>query len=190
MDSKNNKILAPAKGRLLISEPFLNDPHFKRTVILLCDHNEHGSFGFVLNNYVNIKLADVILDMKPIKAKVSIGGPVQKDSIFYLHTLGDKVEGSVQVFENIYMGGDFDAIKDHINSGLLKKHELRFFVGYSGWGKDQLSWELKEKSWIVSEATNDQIMDTKYDNLWSQSLRIMGSDFALLANFPSDPNFN
>ena len=190
MDSKHNKILAPSKGRLLISEPFLNDPHFKRTVILLCDHNEQGSFGFVLNNYIKINLEDVIQDLIPIKSKVSVGGPVQKDSIFYLHTLGDKIEGSIHVFENISMGGDFDQIKGLINNGEASIDQIRFFVGYSGWGKDQLAWELKEKSWIVSDATKEQIMDTKYDNLWSQSLRSMGSDFALLANFPSDPNFN
>lgn len=190
MDSKNNKILAPAKGRLLISEPFLNDPHFKRTVILLCDHNEHGSFGFVLNNYIQIDLAEVIQDLNPLKSKVSIGGPVQKDSIFYLHTLGEAIPGSIHVSENIYMGGDFDALKEKINSGEIDNSNFRFFVGYSGWGKDQLAWELKEKSWIVSESTSEQIMNTKYDNLWSQSLRSMGSEFALLANFPSDPNFN
>jgi len=190
MDSNKNKILAPAKGRLLISEPFLSDPHFKRTVILLCDHNEHGTFGFVLNNYIKIKLSDVIKDIVNIKAKVSIGGPVQKDSVFYLHTLGDKISGSLHVFENIYMGGDFDEIKELMNQGLVPAKSIRFFVGYSGWGKDQLAWELKEKSWIVSDATTNQIMDTKYDNLWSQSLRIMGDEYAMLANFPIDPNFN
>lgn len=190
MDSKNNKILAPAKGRLLISEPFLNDPHFKRTVILLCDHNEHGSFGFVLNNYIQIDLSEVIQDLNSLKSKVSIGGPVQKDSIFYLHTSGDSIPGSIHVSEDIYMGGDFDILKEKINEGSIDKNSVRFFVGYSGWGKDQLAWELKEKSWIVSESTSEQIMNTKYDNLWSQSLRSMGSDFALLANFPSDPNFN
>lgn len=190
MESDNNKILAPAKGRLLISEPFLSDPHFKRTVILLCDHNEHGSFGFVLNNYINIKISDVVKDIKAIKTKISIGGPVQKDSIFYLHTLGEKISGSLPVFENIYMGGDFDEIKELINNGKLPPKSIRFFVGYSGWGKDQLAWELKEKSWIVSESTTSQIMDTKYDNLWSQSLRIMGDEYAMLANFPTDPNFN
>jgi len=190
MDSENNKILAPAKGRLLISEPFLNDPHFKRTVILLCDHNEHGSFGFVLNNYIRINLSDVIEGLVPLNTKVSIGGPVQKDSIFYLHTLGESIPGSIHVSEDIYMGGDFEVLKSKLNHDLIKDNSIRFFVGYSGWGKDQLAWEMKEKSWIVSESTSEQIMNTKYDNLWSQSLRSMGSDFAMLANFPSDPNFN
>lgn len=190
MDSNNNKILAPSKGRLLISEPFLNDPHFKRTVILLCDHNEHGSFGFVLNNYIRINLSDVIQDLVPFRSKISVGGPVQKDSIFYLHTLGEEVPGSIHVSEDIYMGGDFEILKSKINEGSLDNNSVRFFVGYSGWGKDQLAWELKEKSWIVSESTSEQIMNTKYDNLWSQSLRSMGSEFAILANFPSDPNFN
>ena len=88
------------------------------------------------------------------------------------------------------MGGDFDILKSQLNQDLIKNHSIRFFVGYSGWGKDQLAWEMKEKSWIVSESTSEQIMNTKYDNLWSQSLRSMGSEFALLANFPNDPNYN
>lgn len=190
MDSNGNKILAPAKGRLLISEPFLNDPHFKRTVILLCDHNEHGSFGFVLNNYISVKLSDIVEGLDFIKSKVSLGGPVQKDSIFYLHTIGEEIPGSIHISGNIYMGGDFDEIKERINKKLIDPKDLRFFIGYSGWGKDQLSWELKEKSWIVSESTSEQVMDTKYTNLWSQSLRSMGKEYAILANFPSDPNYN
>ena len=190
MNFNPNNILAPAKGRLLISEPFLDDPHFKRTVILLCDHNEEGSFGFVLNNYVSLKISDVIPDMNPFKTKVSIGGPVNKNSIFYLHTFGDTITNSEHIFEDVYMGGDFDEIKEKVNSGLNSPSDIRFFVGYSGWGKDQLSWELKEKSWIVSAAVSEQVMNTQNHNLWSQSLRAMGKDFAILSNFPSDPNLN
>ena len=88
------------------------------------------------------------------------------------------------------MGGDFDEIKERLNSGSVSPEDIRFFVGYSGWGKDQLSWELKEKSWIVSDAAPKQVMDTLNSNLWSQSLRAMGTDFAILSNFPTDPNLN
>jgi putative transcriptional regulator len=190
MNFNPNNVLAPAKGRLLISEPFLDDPHFKRTVILLCDHNENGTFGFVLNNYVNLKISSVIPEINSFKTKISVGGPVNKNSIFYLHTLGDAISGSEHVFENVYMGGDFNEIKERLNNGLLTPNDIRFFVGYSGWGKDQLSWELKEKSWIVSAAVSEQVMNTQNDNLWSQSLRAMGKDFAVLSNFPSDPNLN
>ena len=190
MEFNPNNILAPSKGRLLISEPFLDDPHFKRTVILLCDHNEEGSFGFVLNNYVNLKISTVIPEIVPFRTKISIGGPVHKNSIFYIHSFGDAISESIHIFDNIYMGGDFNEIKDKMNSGTAKPGDIRFFVGYSGWGKDQLSWELKEKSWIVSDAAPEQVMDTLNSNLWSQSLRAMGSDFAILSNFPTDPNLN
>ena len=190
MEENRDNILAPAKGRLLISEPFLNDPHFKRTVILLCDHNESGSFGFVLNNYINVNLSEVIEGLDYIKSKVSVGGPVQKDAVFYLHTFGEEVPGSIHISEDIYMGGDFETIKTKVHNGEVQPEDLRFFIGYSGWAKDQLSYELKEKSWIVSESTSEQIMNTKYSNLWSQSLRSMGKEYALLANFPSDPNYN
>jgi len=185
-----DNLLSPAKGRLLISEPFLEDPHFKRTVILLCEHNENGSFGFVLNNYVSLKVEALISGLIPFNTKISIGGPVQKNSIFYIHTLGESISGSVHIAEDIYLGGDFEEIKTLINSGVAGTKDIRFFLGYSGWGKEQLSYELKEKSWIVSESTSEQIMDTRNINLWSQSLRAMGKDFAILSNFPTDPNLN
>lgn len=190
MEFNPSNIIAPAKGRLLISEPFLDDPHFKRTVILLCDHNENGSFGFVLNNYINLNISTVIPDINSFKAKISLGGPVQKNSIFYLHTLGHEVEDSIHVFDDVFMGGDFDSVKEKLNQGLVQADQLRFFVGYSGWSQDQLAFELKEKSWIVSEAVTEQVMDTRNLNLWSQSLRALGDDFAILSNFPSDPNLN
>ena len=190
MNFEPENILAPAKGRLLISEPFLNDPHFKRTVILLCEHDESGSFGFVLNNYIDLKLSAILPEVPHFRTKISIGGPVQKNAVFYLHTFGEEIEGSQHVFENIYMGGDFEQIKERLKTREFDPMDIRFFVGYSGWGKDQLSWELKEKSWIVSEAVPEQVMNTRNVNLWSQSLRAMGNNYAILSNFPADPKLN
>ena len=190
MSYKPENIFSPAKGRLLISEPFIEDPHFKRTVILLCEHNESGSFGLVLNNYIDLQISSVIPDIEPFKSRISVGGPVSNSSIFYLHTFGDAIDGSMHVFENVYRGGDFEQIKHKLKEGLISPKEIRFFVGYSGWDKEQLSFELKEKSWIVSDASQDQVMNTRNINLWSQSLRALGDDFALLSNFPSDPNLN
>jgi putative transcriptional regulator len=185
---KNNML--PKKGRLLISEPFLDDKYFKRSVVLLCEHNEKGSFGFVLNRYVDLKIHEVMDDFPAIETKISVGGPVQNSNLFYLHTLGNSIEGSEKIIGNIYMGGNFDAIKIKLQSGEAHPDQVRFFVGYSGWSENQLEEELVAKSWYVSEADVDALMDTSRAKLWRETLISKGKEFAILANFPEDPSQN
>ncbi len=183
-------ILLPERGRLLISEPFLEDPYFKRTVILLCDHDEEGSFGFILNKYVDLTLPDILDGLPNLNNRISVGGPVLNTNLYYIHTLGEIVEGSQLISEGIYMGGDFEQIQSLILTGVIKEDQIRFFVGYSGWSEKQLETELEERSWYVCDAQNIPIMDTSRDDIWSLALRAMGGDFANLAHFPSDPTLN
>ncbi len=180
----------PGRGRLLVSEPYLPDPYFRRTVVLLCEHNEEGSFGFVLNRHMDMGVNDLMENMPPIGARVSIGGPVQSGNLYYLHTLGAHVEGSLEVVDGVHMGGDYEHLRAILatDPGLAK--HVRFFVGYSGWGRDQLQKELDEKSWLVSRADKRRIMTMKDDDLWAETLRAMGREFAPLANFPDDPSLN
>jgi len=180
----------PERGRLLISEPFLEDPYFKRTVILLCDHDKEGSFGFILNKYVDLTLPDILEGLPHLNNRISVGGPVLNTNLYYIHTLGDMVEGSQSVGEGIWMGGDFEQIQSLMLTGMIKADQIRFFVGYSGWSENQLETELEEKSWYVCDAQNIPIMDTTRDDIWSVALREMGGDFANLAHFPSDPTLN
>jgi putative transcriptional regulator len=185
---KNN--MSPKKGRLLISEPFLDDKYFKRSVVLLCEHNEKGSFGFVLNRYVDLKIQEVMDDFPAIDTKISVGGPVQNSNLYYLHTLGDAVEGSENIIGNIYMGGNFEAIKILLLSGKASSDQIRFFVGYSGWTENQLEEELIAKSWYVCEADTKSLMDTSRVKLWKETLISKGKEFEVLANFPEDPTQN
>src|SRR5690606_16325723 len=85
--------MIPEKGDLMISEPFLPDPNFERTVILVCEHNDQGSFGFVLNKPSLLKLQDVMEDIDGFDALIYIGGPVQQDTLHFLHRIGDRLEG-------------------------------------------------------------------------------------------------
>ena len=182
--------LKPEKGRILISEPFLNDPYFKRTVILLCEHNEEGSFGFVLNRYLDMSITRIMKEFPDLNTKVGVGGPVQNQNLFFLHTLGEKLEGSKEVYNGVYMGGNFDVLKLMIETGQIEEKDVRFFVGYSGWSADQLDQELKEKSWIVSPTSQNAIMNTTNDSLWGDSLKALGKKYAYLANFPENPRHN
>lgn len=186
---KLNK-LKPKKGRVLISEPFLDDDYFKRSVVLLCEHNEEGSFGFVLNNYMEYPLTEIMDDFPEFQTKISIGGPANNDNLYYIHTVGDKITGSIEVLPGNFMGGSFEEMKSGIETGLIKENEIRFFVGYSGWTLGQLEGELKESAWIVSIADAETLMDTSIENLWKKILGEMGENHQLFSNYPEDPNLN
>ena len=182
--------LAPRKGRILIAEPFMDDPYFKRTVVLLCEHNQEGSFGFVLNRYIESELSDLLDSFPPIGGfRVSVGGPVQNNSLFYLHTMAD-IPNSENIFGQVYMGGDLDIIKSRLEEGLCDHNDIRFFVGYAGWSDNQLFTEIKAGSWYVSKPNSHFVMDTSNDGLWNYALERMGGKFTIVSHFPEDPTLN
>lgn len=190
IDFKKLNKLKPKKGRVLISEPFLDDDYFKRSVVLLCEHNEEGTFGFVLNNYMDFPLTEIMDDFPEFNSRISVGGPVNNDNLYYIHTLGEKIPGSIEVLPGIFMGGNFDEMKLLIEKGEIKENEIRFFVGYSGWTLGQLDNELKNSAWIVSIADAETLMDTSIENLWKKILGEMGENHQLFSNYPEDPNLN
>ncbi len=183
--------LAPEKGSILISEPFLNDPYFKRTVILLCEHSDQeGTFGFILNRYLDVQLEDLIDDFPKIETRVSMGGPVEQSSLYFIHTRPDLMLDSKPILNGLCIGGDFGQLKHYYLEGKIDKSEIRFFVGYSGWSEGQLKKELDEKSWIVAEMEVHEIMNIHEEQVWQNALKNLGKEFAILANFPEDPSLN
>ncbi len=180
----------PARGRLLVSEPYLADPYFRRTVVLLCEHNEEGSFGFVLNRHMDMEVHDLMENMPPVGSRLSIGGPVQSGNLYYLHTLGPHLEGSLEVVDGVFMGGDYEQLRSLLATDPKLSKHVRFFVGYSGWESQQLDKELEQRSWLISPADRKRVMNTLHSDLWGDTLRAMGREFAPLANFPDDPAMN
>ncbi len=190
IDLKVYNNLPPKKGRVLITEPFLEDDYFERSIILLCEHNNEGSFGFVLNNYSELKLQDIV-DFPEFNTKISTGGPVSEKHLYFIHTLGEAIEGSIHIAESIYMGGDFDQVKDKIQSGELTNDQIRFFIGYSGWMKNQLEGELKQNSWLVSDILDvNKLMDINYDTIWEDYMRNQGGKYKAFAQFPVNHKLN
>lgn len=184
------KLAKPTQGSLLISEPFLLDSYFKRAVVLLSEHDEKGTLGFILNKPTDVRLNDAVEDFPDFDAPLYFGGPVETDTLFYIHTLGEKLKGAKQIVNGIWWGGDYDQLKFLIDTHQIRPDQIRFYAGYSGWEPKQLEGELKEKAWLVSNANKNF---TFFDNpkvLWSQVLRSMGNEYAILANFPEDPNLN
>jgi putative transcriptional regulator len=180
----------PAIGKFLISEPFLPDPNFSRSVIFLTEHNKDGSVGFVLNKELDIPIAEAIDNFPDFDGSLYVGGPVDNTSLFYLHTLGKKISGSHHIIDNLYWGGEFDDLKNLLNSKQATSANVRFFTGYSGWDESQLDNEMRQRSWIVADASVKQVMSTDIEELWKNILSGLGSNFAMMAKFPVDPSLN
>lgn len=181
----------PERGDLLISEPFLPDPNFERTVILLCEHDENGSFGFVLNKQSTLEFQEVIQDGYGFEEKLFIGGPVQQDTLHFIHRSSGQMDSGKEIVNGIYWGGDFDKLLSLINTRQINAEDFRFFLGYSGWSEGQLEEELRAKSWIVyKQPTSEKIFDLDPHLLWQEALKELGGKFKMFSNYPQDPRMN
>ena len=179
----------PQIGDILLSEPFLNDSYFGRKAVLLCENNESGSFGLVLNNIIDVDITEIISDFPDPKANVSLGGPVSRSNLFFLHTSPDLVGGQ-KVIDGLFLGGDFEELKSRVSKG--EEIKYRLFIGYSGWSEDQLQDEIKTRSWFVTKASIDVIMECSEQNkeLWKTLIKDMGEGFSHIAEAPIDPTLN
>jgi putative transcriptional regulator len=186
-----SKAIKPQSGSILISEPYLGDPNFERSVILLCSHEEEeGSFGLVLNRASNLHLSDV-LDVfdDSFDMVLGIGGPVQYNTLHYIHRLPDLPQ-AVKLSDNLYWGGDFETLRTMIETGLVDKDDIKFFLGYSGWTPGQLQEEIDKNVWIVNNNAANKLFTLDTETLWRSILRQMGGKFKVLSNYPDDPRLN
>ena len=180
----------PEKGKILISEPFLPDTFFNRTIVYLADHNEEGSVGFILNKKLEIKVCDAISGFEGWEEYLSMGGPVAPDTLHYLHNMGDMIPKSVWVDNNIFWGGDIDFVRSLIKDEKLNTSQIRFFLGYSGWSAGQLERELKENSWVIARVASDIVLNDQINNTWKRVLRGLNSKYRIWADFPESPDMN
>jgi len=186
---KIQRKLAPEKGRIIISEPLLSGNFFGRSTVLLVEHSPNGSVGFILNKPLEAKINELFIMPTGYIPQLFVGGPVGGDSLFYIHTLGEQIEGSSHVKDELYWGGDFEALKLAIASGNIGPGQVKFFVGYSGWSAGQLENEIAENSWLVTDADTSLVMNSDR-NFWNESVRNAGGHYETWQNFPEDPNSN
>lgn len=182
--------MAPAKGKILISEPLMNDYYFGRSVVLLAEHNDEGSFGLVMNKPLQSSFNEVVQGFPPFDAPVFMGGPVQTDSLFFVHTLGEEIPDSNEVIRGLYWGGDLETVREMITLNTIGPSQIRFYIGYSGWDANQLADELKRNSWLVSTASSQNLMNTQPAKMWERCVRRMGTEYDIWRRFPSDPQMN
>lgn len=140
-----DKQRAPQKGDLLLSEPFLLDDHFTRSVIYLCEHNEDGSFGFILNNTLDLHLHEFADGFPDVNVTVGFGGPVDQNQLFFLHSIPN-LDNCIAIAPGIFMGGNYTTVLEMLQEEKITLQNIRFFIGYTGWAPEQLQQELDEKN--------------------------------------------
>ncbi len=180
----------PKEDILLIADPFLKDANFMRTVVYICRHSQEGSFGFILNKLFEQTLDELIMGMDGHPIPIYSGGPVQPDTIHFLHQYPQLIPNSYQISEEVFWGGDFETVKDLIRGNQLDMKKIKFFIGYSGWEQAQLISELKENSWLTVSATRKLIFETPPENVWKKSIEHLGGKYKIMVNFPIDPQLN
>lgn len=178
------------RGKILISEPFLTDSFFSRSVVYLTDHTDEGSVGFIINKSLDIRIENALEGFDNYNETISMGGPVAANTLHYLHTLGDLIPGSIWVKDNLFWGGDLDSIRKLVASEVIKRDQIRFFLGYSGWTKGQLQKELNENSWVIARVPAETIMKSRGEDTWRDILRGINKKYKIWAEFPESPEMN
>ncbi|WP_129698105.1 YqgE/AlgH family protein [Parabacteroides goldsteinii] len=184
--------LLPAQGSILISEPFLQDAYFQRSVVLLVEHNTQGSMGFVLNKKTDLIVNTFFPELEEYpEIPIYLGGPVSANRLFFIHSLGDLiVPDSVKIKDRLYFDGDFQTLKRYMQNGHSIEGKVKFFLGYSGWTEGQLGNEINKNSWVVSHAAKENVLLADGESFWKNSLEQLGSNYEAWTKYPKDPYLN
>lgn len=190
---KNNfmTILNLKKGTLLLAQPS-NNPEitFNRSVILLADHNQDGSVGFILNKPLDYTIQDLVPSIES-DFIIYNGGPVEQDNLYFIHNVPEKIGNSIPISNGVFWGGDFETTKNLINNKIIKNDNIRFFLGYSGWEANQLEAELNLKSWIITEnLQHKNVIGKTHFDFWKEKMTELGGEYLIWTNAPEDPNLN
>lgn len=177
-------------GSILVSDPFLKDPNFARTVVLICEHREEGSQGFVLNKPYSKNLNQLIDGVGNAHIPVFCGGPVELNVLHFIHKRPDLIKCGIQITEDLFWGGEYENVLQLIQQGEITPRDIRFYIGYSGWDEGQLNAEIDEKSWLVHKAKTQFVFHHNTDLVWKDVLTDMGGDYKQLIHYPKDPMLN
>lgn len=183
--------IKPQRGNLLIAEPtIIGDSSFNRSIVLLADHNEEGSIGFILNKPLEYTISDLVPEIE-VPFKVYNGGPVEQDNLYFIHKVPELIPNSIEISLGVFWGGDFNNVADLIAKNEIKETDIRFFLGYSGWEVNQLENELKTNSWLVTENVyKKDIISKDYESFWKEKMLEFGGEYSIWSNAPENPNYN
>ncbi len=166
--NKPSIILQIKPGTILISGSTLDDPNFEQVVIFITEYNQNGAMGFVINKLHPRKFNELVEFKNSKSFSLYEGGPVEYESLFFLHNRPDLIEGGIHVVDSVFLGGDFKKAVSGINSGILNENNLKLFIGYCGWDFGQLEEEIEEGGWIVHDTTTQTVFNDSSIDLWDQ----------------------
>lgn len=176
------------QGQLLIASPGLLDPNFRRTVVLVTEHNDEGAAGLVLNRPSPAPVAEIVPQLEELAEEgeqVWLGGPVQPDAVLVLGEFLDPDDAAVPLFGLL----GFPSLDEPADVRVATTRR-RVFAGYAGWGAGQLEDELGREDWILERALADDAFTEEPGELWAGVLRRKGGVYELVARMPEDPSVN
>ena len=177
------------KGKLLISEPLMQDDNFHKSVIFLCHHSPKESLGFILNKQASQLLNFYLNDAMSLDFPVFIGGPVDQEMLHFIHSVPE-IAGGEKITEDIYWSGDLEQIVEGIKIGKVTTDNCKFFIGYSGWGIRQLEAEIEMNAWLVAHSNTALVFNTPEKMVWNEAVKSLGKQYAPLLFMPENPELN
>jgi putative transcriptional regulator len=181
------------RGTFLVASPLLRDPNFLRTVVLMCEHGDGGSWGVVVNRPTELALGDLVDGMpvpSAVPGVVHWGGPVETSRLQVLHRLRSGAEGELEICPGVSLGLDLEELREVTSRPLLPGEALHAYVGHAGWAGGQLDAELDTGSWIMCTGNQRFVFDTRPEEIWDRVLLALGPRFASLTRVPLDPRLN
>lgn len=178
------------KGQLLLDDGKLRGSFFHRTVILICEHNEDGAFGLVLNRASDNKVGDALVANvgESIKSlPLFIGGPVQTQIMTILHS--DVLGLEANVMPNLRMDQSLDVLQE-LGESYSPSRQIKMFAGYAGWSAGQLEAEMKRETWLTHPAALEHVFHPQPAELWKLILTEKGWKYRLMADAPEDISWN
>ena len=174
-------------NHFLIAMPAMADPHFSRTLTYICEHNEEGALGVIVNRPIDMTLGTLLdrVDIPyetntPVDAPIYFGGPVQTDRGFVLHGPSGQWQSQLRVDEEISLTSSRDILQSIGATG--EPAHMLVMLGYSGWSAGQLEWELTQNAWLTVKAEPHIIFDLPPDARLAAAMQLLGVDFASLSD--------
>ena len=174
-------------GTILISKPFMEDKRFEKTIIVIVEVSSEGTVGFIINKETAQPVNIIIENCPKLNINVKYGGPVSTDNLFFIHQNYDLTTSNKKMKAGIFWGGELEDVIKRYQSGELSINEILFFIGYTGWEKNQLEEEIKEGSWIISDTKLTKINETLD---WSKLLVDINKEYEVWAKAPSNFHLN
>lgn len=177
-------------GSLLISMPSMLDPNFMHTVVLLVDHTPMGAFGLVVNRQFGANLGGLMSDRTNSSFPVHCGGPVEAQTLQFVHRLPQLISGGTRLGQDLYLGGSIEAMLRAVEEEGVRDN-LRVFLGSSGWGGGQLENELQTGSWRQAPPDASSVFKGgNGESIWRGVMRGLDAAGEQLSHLPPDVRWN